>query len=101
MRASAATTFQVRSGSRRSVGPESAGAHPGPACYGAGGPLTLTDVNFLLGRLDPSKARIPLDVEPSRRRLEELKGAMRDRNMEVPDDDFAKNFRNFVLRRQD
>src|SRR5690606_25694396 len=27
------------------VGPESAGAHPGPACYGAGGPLTITDVN--------------------------------------------------------
>ena len=33
------------------VGPASAGADPGPACYGAGGPLTLTDVNLLLGRL--------------------------------------------------
>ncbi len=33
------------------VGPESAGAHPGPACYGAGGPATVTDANLLLGRL--------------------------------------------------
>ncbi len=36
------------------VGPESAGARPGPACYGAGGPLTITDVNLLLGRIDPA-----------------------------------------------
>ena len=33
------------------VGPESAGAQPGPACYGAGGPATVTDANLLLGRL--------------------------------------------------
>ena len=33
------------------VGPESAGAHPGPACYGAGGGATVTDANLLLGRL--------------------------------------------------
>jgi 5-oxoprolinase (ATP-hydrolysing) len=38
---------------RASVGPDSAGAHPGPACYGRGGPLTLTDVQVLLGRLRP------------------------------------------------
>jgi N-methylhydantoinase A len=36
------------------VGPESAGSHPGPACYGAGGGATVTDANLLLGRL-PSK----------------------------------------------
>jgi N-methylhydantoinase A len=35
------------------VGPESAGAHPGPACYGAGGGATVTDANLLLGRLPP------------------------------------------------
>ena len=34
------------------VGPESAGAHPGPSCYRKGGPLTITDANLLLGRLD-------------------------------------------------
>jgi len=38
---------------RFAVGPSSAGADPGPACYGRGGPLTLTDVQVLLGRLRP------------------------------------------------
>ncbi|KAK3717959.1 hypothetical protein LTR37_005385 [Vermiconidia calcicola] len=36
------------------VGPESAGAHPGPACYRKGGPLTITDANLFLGRLLPN-----------------------------------------------
>jgi 5-oxoprolinase (ATP-hydrolysing) len=36
------------------VGPESAGAHPGPACYRRGGPLAVTDANLLLGRLVPA-----------------------------------------------
>ncbi|KAK3685031.1 Hydantoinase B/oxoprolinase-domain-containing protein [Podospora appendiculata] len=35
------------------VGPDSAGAHPGPACYRKGGPATVTDANFFLGRLLP------------------------------------------------
>ena len=35
------------------VGPESAGANPGPACYRRGGPLTVTDCNVLLGKLNP------------------------------------------------
>lgn len=55
-----------------SVGPESAGSSPGPACYGKGGPLTITDVNLLLGRFDPSRAPIPLDLEAARLRLDEL-----------------------------
>ena len=38
---------------RFAVGPASAGSDPGPACYGRGGPLTLTDVQVLLGRLRP------------------------------------------------
>ncbi|MBE7493361.1 MAG: hydantoinase B/oxoprolinase family protein [Verrucomicrobiaceae bacterium] len=54
------------------VGPESAGSHPGPACYGKGGPLTITDVNLLLGRFDPAKGPIPLDVNAARERLREL-----------------------------
>ncbi len=45
------------------VGPESAGADPGPACYGRGGPLTITDVNLLLGRIDPDNFGIPLTEE--------------------------------------
>ncbi len=40
-------------GERYRVGPESAGAHPGPACYGKGGPLTVTDCNLLTGRIQP------------------------------------------------
>ena len=36
------------------VGPESAGAQPGPACYRQGGPLTLTDCNLILGKLSPA-----------------------------------------------
>ncbi|WP_431687097.1 hydantoinase B/oxoprolinase family protein [Hahella sp. NBU794] len=38
-------------GSRYRVGPESAGAYPGPACYRNGGPLTVTDCNVMLGKL--------------------------------------------------
>ena len=42
---------RVDAGGAIRVGPESAGAHPGPACYGAGGGATVTDANLLLGRL--------------------------------------------------
>jgi len=38
---------------RFQVGPESAGADPGPACYRRGGPLTVTDCNVMLGKLNP------------------------------------------------
>ncbi len=54
------------------VGPESAGAHPGPACYGAGGPLTLTDVNLLLGRLSEDGFGIPIDIRHSHKALEAI-----------------------------
>jgi 5-oxoprolinase (ATP-hydrolysing) len=40
-------------GARMRVGPDSAGAQPGPACYGRDGPLTVTDCHVLLGRLQP------------------------------------------------
>ena len=40
-------------GARLRVGPESAGANPGPASYRRGGPLTITDANVLLGRIQP------------------------------------------------
>ena len=54
------------------VGPESAGAYPGPACYGFGGPFCLTDVNLLLGRLDPSRFSTPVVDSAARARLDEL-----------------------------
>ncbi|MBA2243598.1 MAG: hydantoinase B/oxoprolinase family protein, partial [Gemmatimonadetes bacterium] len=59
------------------VGPESAGANPGPACYGAGGPLTVTDVNLLLGRLDPACFGIPVDPEAAERALTDVRHALR------------------------
>lgn len=59
-------------GHRLLVGPQSAGANPGPACYGAGGPLTITDVNLLLGRLDPSQFAIPIKTEAAAKALDVL-----------------------------
>ncbi|HEX9302433.1 MAG TPA: hydantoinase B/oxoprolinase family protein [Casimicrobiaceae bacterium] len=58
-------------GSRFRVGPESAGANPGPASYRRGGPLTVTDCNVMVGKLDPTlfpkvfgkEGNEPLDAE--------------------------------------
>lgn len=71
------------------VGPRSAGSAPGPACYGCGGPLTLTDVNLLLDRLDPARAGIPLDAAPARARLAELKEKMEAYGLPAPESDRA------------
>jgi len=67
-------------GMRFRVGPESAGANPGPACYRNGGPLTVTDCNLVLGRIDPARfpnvfgpgGDQPLDPEAARARLQEV-----------------------------
>jgi 5-oxoprolinase (ATP-hydrolysing) len=69
---------------RYRVGPDSAGAAPGPACYGRGGPLTVTDANVLLGRVQPDYfPRVfgaggdrPLDVGVTRSRFAELAAAI-------------------------
>ena len=61
------------------VGPESAGAFPGPACYGAGGPLTITDINLLLQRLDTRQFGIPVYREAAEKRLEELVKQIREK----------------------
>ena len=58
-------------GATLAVGPESAGASPGPACYGRGGPLTITDCNLVLGRINPAEFPFPLDVDAARQRLVE------------------------------
>jgi 5-oxoprolinase (ATP-hydrolysing) len=71
-------------GSRFRVGPQSAGADPGPACYRKGGPLTVTDCNLFLGRIDPAffpavfgpGGDQPLDPEAARARLEEVAAAL-------------------------
>lgn len=62
------------------VGPDSAGAHPGPASYRKGGPLTVTDANLFLGRLIPEyfpaifgpNEDLPLDFEIVKEKFEEL-----------------------------
>ena len=59
-------------GFKLTVGPESSGAHPGPACYGNGGPLTLTDVNLLLGRLPEQLFNIPLDKQAAEKALQDV-----------------------------
>ncbi len=51
------------------VGPQSAGATPGPACYGRGGPLTVTDLNVFLGRIPGAQFPFPIDREAISRRL--------------------------------
>src|SRR5207244_4084015 len=58
------------------VGPQSAGADPGPACYGRGGPLTVTDLNLWLGRIVPARFPFPLDRDAVERRLTELQAGM-------------------------
>lgn len=62
------------------VGPQSAGSHPGPACYRKGGPATITDANLVLGRILPERFPSifgpsqdqPLDVDASYNKLAEL-----------------------------
>ncbi len=60
-----------------SVGPRSAGAIPGPVCYGRGGDqVTLTDANLVLGRIGPALlgGALPLDVGAAQRAIEALAG---------------------------
>ncbi|WP_169546056.1 hydantoinase B/oxoprolinase family protein [Sneathiella aquimaris] len=67
-------------GARYRVGPDSAGANPGPACYRKGGPLTVTDCNVMLGKLNPDffppvfgpNADLPLDADIVREKFQAL-----------------------------
>lgn len=59
-------------GVKLTVGPDSGGADPGPACYGRGGPLCVTDLNFRLGKILPERFPFPLDRAAVDRRLAEL-----------------------------
>ncbi len=69
-------------GSRYRVGPDSAGANPGPACYRRGGPLAVTDANVMLGKIQPQHfpevfgpgATEPLDADIVREKFEALAG---------------------------
>ncbi len=78
-------------GMRARAGPTSAGADPGPACYGRGGPATITDANLVLGRIDPRDfpkvfgldGDAALDVEASQARLAKLTSAMGAKDIET------------------
>jgi 5-oxoprolinase (ATP-hydrolysing) len=67
-------------GQRQRVGPDSAGANPGPACYRRGGPLTVTDCNVMLGKVQAAffpkvfgpKGDLPLDERVVREKFEML-----------------------------
>lgn len=71
-------------GARYRVGPESAGANPGPASYSKGGPLTVTDANVMVGKLQPEffpkvfgvDGNLPLDAVVVRRKFEQLVAEM-------------------------
>ena len=73
-------------GERFRVGPDSAGANPGPACYRNGGPLAVTDANVMLGKLLPEhfpaifgpEQNLPLDVETVRERFVALAAEIGD-----------------------
>ncbi len=71
------------------VGPESAGAEPGPVCYGRGGERpTVTDANLLLGRLDPSyflDGEMELDVDGAERAVAGLAGHFGLETLELAD----------------
>jgi len=72
-------------GARLRVGPDSAGANPGPACYRRGGPLAVTDCNVLLGKIQPDffprvfgpAADQPLDREAVQQRFEAMAAEVR------------------------
>ena len=84
-------------GARFRVGPESAGADPGPACYRKGGPLTVTDCNLFLGRIDPAffprvfgtDGDEALDPAAARMRLEEVAASLAEPR---PLEDIAEGF---------
>ncbi len=71
-------------GARFRVGPDSAGANPGPASYRRGGPLTVTDCNVMVGKIDPElfphvfgeHADLPLDAAVVRERFDEIARAL-------------------------
>ena len=70
----------VDAGGGLRVGPASAGASPGPACYGVGTDVTVTDAHLLLGRLDPAYflgGRMALDVDRARHAAEALARRLR------------------------
>jgi len=59
-------------GQRLTVGPHSAGADPGPACYGRGGPITVTDINLVNGKIDREHFPFPLEEQTVIEQLQQM-----------------------------
>jgi 5-oxoprolinase (ATP-hydrolysing) len=79
-------------GKRMQVGPASASADPGPACYGGGGPLTITDINLFLGRVAQQEFPIPLDEDAVERRLREVHQAVEQAGFDLTLQQLAEGF---------
>ncbi|HKK84459.1 MAG TPA: hydantoinase/oxoprolinase family protein, partial [Roseovarius sp.] len=89
-------------GGRFQVGPESAGADPGPACYRRGGPLTVTDCNVMLGKLNPDhfpavfgpQGNEKLDADVVRQKFADLAQTVANETGESPrtPEDMAEGF---------
>ncbi len=87
---------------RMQVGPESAGANPGPASYRRGGPLAVTDCNVVLGKIQPDRfphvfgpdGTDPLDAEAARAKFEEMSKRIAEETGEPPrsPEDLAEGF---------
>ncbi len=83
---------------RFQVGPDSAGASPGPACYRRGGPLAVTDANVMLGKLQPDlfppifgpAQNEPLDAGAVRKRFAELAARIGGRTPEEVAEGFLR-----------
>ncbi|MBO6505534.1 MAG: hydantoinase B/oxoprolinase family protein [Kordiimonadaceae bacterium] len=86
---------------RFQVGPQSAGAHPGPACYGLGGPITITDCNVMVGKIQPDlfpavfgpDGKQPLNAKASMSGFEQIKAAIRSQTgREMSNEEIAEGF---------
>ncbi|MBO0938159.1 hydantoinase B/oxoprolinase family protein [Fibrella sp. HMF5335] len=89
--------FDALAGQLR-VGPQSAGANPGPACYGANAPdavplLTITDVNLLLGKLHPRQFGIPIFPEKAQAALAVIAAQVAtSTGQKMPSDELLRGF---------
>ena len=79
-------------GTKLVVGPESATSDPGPACYGNGGPLTITDVNLYLGRIVQDQFPFELSYSSVTQRLDEICQQMKEAGFEINRDDLVTGF---------
>ena len=88
--------------SRMQAGPQSAGAFPGPACYGNGGPLCVSDANLITGRLDPrffpavfgADGKQPLNADIAREKFRDLAQKI---DPSAAPEDIAAGFRRIAI----